>query len=90
MTVVDANASKAGNLDIATAYLEGLYSPFAQKIAAKHYYRPNFPEHADPQDLTRFKPMKMVTIDESFGGWHKAQEQHFADGGLFDQIYIPK
>lgn len=90
VTVVDANASKAGNLDIATAYLEGLYSPFAQKIAAKHYYRPNFPEHADPDDLARFKPMKMVTIDESFGGWHKAQEQHFADGGLFDQIYIPK
>jgi sulfate/thiosulfate transport system substrate-binding protein len=87
VTVVDGNASKAGNLETANAYLEELYSPVGQRLAAKHYYRPFHPEMADPADIERFPPVKLVTIDEKFGGWQAAQKRHFSDGGLFDQIY---
>ena len=87
VTVVDANAKKKGNLAVAKAYLEYLYSPEGQRIAAKHYYRPIHPEHADPADVARFPKVRLVTIDEEFGGWQKAQKTHFADGGEFDKIY---
>lgn len=89
VTVVDGNAKAAGNLEVAKAYLEGLYSPIAQRIIAKHFYRPCHPENADPEDLKRFPEVKLVTIDESFGGWQAAQARHFNDGGTFDQIYLP-
>jgi len=89
VTVVDANAKKKGNLEVAEAYLKYLYSPVGQRIAAKHYYRPIHPEHADPVDIARFPDLELVTIDEEFGGWQKAQKEHFADGGIFDQIYTP-
>ena len=89
VTVVDGNAERAGNLELAKAYLEGLYSPFAQRLAAKYYYRPFKTEHADPEDLARFPQVKLVTIDETFGGWQAAQQRHFSDGGIFDQIYVP-
>ncbi len=88
VTVVDGNAQKAGNLDAAQAYLEGLYTPFAQKLAAKHYYRPFRPEFAEPEDIDRFPKLKLVTVDDAFGGWQQAQKEHFADGGTFDQIYL--
>ncbi len=88
VTVVDGNANRSGNLKAAQAYLAGLYSPFAQKLAAKHYYRPAYPELADPADLARFPDVKRVTIDEAFGGWQTAQKRHFSDGGTFDEIYI--
>ena len=87
VTVVNGNASKSGNLEVAQAYLEGLYSPVGQRLAAKHYYRPFHPELADEADVERFPPVKLVTIDDLFGGWQEAQKRHFADGGLFDQIY---
>ena len=87
VTVVDGNASKAGNLEVAQAYLEGLYSPMGQRLAARHYYRPFHPEMADAADVERFPPVKLVTIDDLFGGWQAAQKRHFSDGGLFDQIY---
>lgn len=87
VTVVDANAKKKGTLEVAQAYLEYLYSPVGQRLAAKHYYRPIHPEHADPADIARFPDVKLVTIDEEFGGWQVAQRTHFADGGVFDQIY---
>ncbi len=90
VTVVDANAKKKGNLAVAQAYLEYLYSPDGQRIAAKHYYRPIHPEHADPADVARFPEVKLVNIDDEFGGWQKAQKTHFADGGTFDQIYLKK
>lgn len=90
VTVVDGNATPAGNQKVAEAYLDSLYSPFGQKLAAKHYYRPYRPEHADPEDLARFPDVKLVTIDSAFGGWQEAQKRHFADGGIFDQIYLKK
>ena len=68
-----------------------LYTPEAQKLIAKRYYRPSDPSAADPKDLARFTDVKLVSIDDPlFGGWAKAQPKHFDDGGIFDQIYQPK
>ncbi len=67
------------------AYLEYLYSPVGQKLAAKHFYRPIKPELADPADIARFPKIQLFTIDEKFGGWDKAQATHFSDGGTFDK-----
>ena len=89
VTVVDGVAKKRGTEKIAHAYLEYLYSPVGQKIAARHYYRPVKPEHADPADVARFPKLDLITIDD-LGGWQAAQKKHFADGGVFDQIYADK
>jgi sulfate transport system substrate-binding protein len=89
VTVVDRNAERHGTTEVAREYLEYLYSPVGQRLAAKHYYRPAEPEHADAADLARFPDATLVTVDEVFGGWQNAQRTHFADGGLFDQIYQP-
>jgi sulfate transport system substrate-binding protein len=88
VTVVEGNAKKHGTLKIAQAYLEYLYAPEGQRLAAKHYYRPVLPGHADPADVARFPKVDLFTID-SLGGWRKAQAVHFADGGVFDQLYQP-
>jgi sulfate/thiosulfate-binding protein len=90
VTVVDENAKKHGTLEAAKGYLEYLYSPVGQKIAAKHYFRPVKPELIDAKDLERFPKVATFNIDEVFGGWAKAQKTHFADGGSFDQIYAGK
>ena len=87
VTLVDGNAKAKGNFEVAEAYLEYLYSPAAQKLAAKHYYRPYQPEYADPDDLARFPDVKRITVQDTFGGWQAAQKKHFADGGVFDSIY---
>lgn len=88
VALIDANAARKGNTAVATAYLEFLYSPEGQRLAAKHYYRPISPEHAAPADLERFPELKLLTIDdEIFGGWQATQRKHFANGGVFDQIY---
>jgi sulfate transport system substrate-binding protein len=89
VTVIDRFADKHGTRQVAQAYLEYLYSPVGQRLAAKHYYRPVVPEHADPADLRRFPKIELFTIDQVFGGWRKAQKIHFDDGGIFDQIYVP-
>ncbi len=89
VTVVDGNAKRKNAIPVATAYLEYLYTPVGQKLAAKHYYRPYLPQHADPKDLARFPKLNLITVDEVFGGWQKAQKTHFGDGGVFDQIYQP-
>ncbi len=89
VTVVDGVAKKRGTEKLAQAYLEYLYSPVGQKIAAKHYYRPVKPEHADQADVARFPKVDLITI-EDLGGWQVAQKKHFADGGVFDQIYAGK
>ncbi|WP_341327190.1 sulfate ABC transporter substrate-binding protein [Methylotuvimicrobium sp. KM2] len=89
VTVLDKVAEKHGTVDLAKAYLEYLYSPVGQKLAAQYYYRPFQPEHADSKDLERFPQVKRLSVDEVFGGWHKAQAEHFDDGGTFDQIYAP-
>jgi sulfate transport system substrate-binding protein len=89
VTVVDKRAEEHGNSELAKEYLQYLYSPEGQRLAAKHYYRPVSPEHADKTDLARFPDIKLITIDDVFGGWKAAQETHFNDGGVFDQIYAP-
>jgi sulfate/thiosulfate-binding protein len=88
VAVVDANVDKKGTRQVAQAYLEYLYSPEGQRIAAKNFYRPVKPESAAPEDAKRFPKLKLVTIDDPlFGGWAKAQPEHFGDGGTFDKIY---
>jgi sulfate transport system substrate-binding protein len=89
VAVVDRNARAHGVYEIAEAYLAYLYSPTGQRLAARHYYRPVDPSHADPADMARFPPVTLVTIDAAFGGWDAAQRIHFNDGGLFDAIYLP-
>ena len=88
VAVVDRVTLRHKTTDLARAYLEYLYSPAAQEIIAKNYYRPR-DEAVLKKYATTFRDVKMVTIAD-FGGWAKAQEKHFADGGLFDQIYTRK
>jgi sulfate transport system substrate-binding protein len=90
VTVVDKNVDKHGTRAVATAYLEYLYSPVAQEIAAKNYYRPTDAAVAKKFAKQFPKVKTLITIDGEFGGWTKAQKDHFADGGVFDQIYIKK
>ncbi|TDM09390.1 MAG: hypothetical protein C4K60_08960 [Ideonella sp. MAG2] len=89
VTVVDKVVDKRGTREVATAYLNHLYSPEGQKIAADNYYRPTDPKVAAQYEKF-FPKIKLFTIDEVFGGWAKAQKTHFADGGLFDAIYLKK
>ena len=89
VTLVDKVADEHKVRKVAEEYLNYLYSPVGQKIAAKYFYRPIKPELADPKDLARFTKLKLFRVDELFGGWVQAQPKHFEDGGLFDQIYIP-
>jgi len=84
--VVDKVVDKRGTRDVATAYLEYLYSAEGQDIAARNFYRPIDATVAAKYDK-QFPKLKLFTIDEVFGGWTKAQKTHFADGGVFDQIY---
>jgi len=89
VALVDGNADKHGVRAVAEAYLQHLYSPAGQRIAAKHYFRPVTPADADPADVARFKPIDLVTVDDLFGGWAATQAKHFDEGGVFDQIYTP-
>ena len=86
--MVDKVANKHGTREVAQAYVEYLYSNTGQEIAAKHFYRPRNPAIAQKYQA-QFPNVKMVTVDEVFGGWKKAHAVHFADGGTFDQIYQP-
>ncbi|MEN6544072.1 sulfate ABC transporter substrate-binding protein [Parvibaculum sp.] len=89
VAVVDGNADNNGTRKVAEAYLKFLYTPEAQKLIAANFYRPRDTAAADPADLKRFPKLELVTIDEKFGGWRKAQKLYFGDGGVFDQIYKP-
>ncbi len=89
VSVVDKNVDKHGTRKVAEAYLEYLYSPEGQEIAAKNFYRPSDAKVAAKYSK-QFPKIKLFTIDEIFGGWTKAQKEHFADGGVFDQIYSKK
>jgi sulfate/thiosulfate-binding protein len=86
VSLVDANADRHGTRKAAEAYLDFLYSPAGQKIGARKYYRPTKPEAADPADLARFPKLALFRLADVFGDWTKAQREHFADGGVFDQI----
>ncbi|RXF75121.1 sulfate ABC transporter substrate-binding protein [Hansschlegelia zhihuaiae] len=90
VALVDANVDKNGTRKQAEAYLNLLYDREGQRLAAKHFYRPIKPELADKEDVARFKDLKLVTIEKDFGGWAKAQGEHFGDGGSFEQIYRPQ
>ena len=85
VTWVDKVVNRRGTRAVAQAYLEFLYSPDGQEIAARHYYRPRL-ESLGPNTPIPFQRWSLFTIDEMFGGWQKAQKTHFADGGVFDQI----
>jgi sulfate transport system substrate-binding protein len=89
VTVVDKVVDKKGTRKVATAYLEYLYSPEGQEIAARNFYRP-IDEKVAAKYAKNFPKVSLFTIDEVFGGWAKAQKTHFADGGVFDQIYTRK
>jgi sulfate/thiosulfate transport system substrate-binding protein len=86
VTVVDKVVDKRGTREVATGYLEYLYSPEGQEIAARNFYRP-IDATVAAKYSKQFPPIKLFTLDEVFGGWTKAQKTHFADGGVFDQIY---
>ncbi len=88
VALVDKVADRKGTRAVAQAYLEYLYTPVGQEIAAKNYYRPRLEAVAKKYAAT-FPRIDLITIDEVFGGWQKAQKAHFADGGVFDQIYQP-
>lgn len=86
VAVVDANADAKGNRQLAEAYLDFLYSPPAQAIIARNFYRPVHPEYAAKEDVKKFAKIEFITVDKTFGGWAVAQKKHFADGGIFDEI----
>ena len=86
VAVVDKNVDKHGTRKLAEAYLRYLYSPAGQKLIAANFYRPVTPQYADPADLKRFPKISLFDIS-AFGGWQEAQKTHFADGGVFDEIY---
>lgn len=88
VSVVDAVAKKHGTEEAATEYLKFLYTPEAQRIGAKHHYRPT-DDAGKAETANQFAKINFFTIDEVAGGWQKAQATHFADGGVFDQIYHP-
>lgn len=85
VTVVDKVVKKHGTEEISKAYLEHLYSEEGQSLVARHYYRPRL-ESVAKKYADRFPEVNLITI-EYFGGWQKAQAEHFSDGGFFDQIY---
>jgi sulfate transport system substrate-binding protein len=84
--VVDKNVKKKGTQAVAQAYLEYLFSEEGQHLAVRHFYRPTSPAIARKY-AQNFPQLELVTIDAAFGGWTQAQKTHFADGGVFDQIY---
>lgn len=86
VTVVDKVVDRKGTRKLAEEYLRYLYSPEGQEIAAKHYYRP-YDKKVAAKYAKLFPTLRLVTIDDTFGGWAKAQKTHFSDGGVFDHIY---
>jgi sulfate transport system substrate-binding protein len=89
VAVVDKNVDRHGTRKVAEAYLRFLYSARGQQLAVQNHFRPSRPDLVSAADLAVFRPVRVVTIDNAFGGWKKAQATHFADGALFDQIFKP-
>ena len=89
VAIVDKNVDRHKTRTAAEGYLNFLYSPIAQDLIGKNYYRPRNAAAA-AKYAGKFKSIPLVTIDDTFGGWKKAQATHFADGGVFDRIYKPK
>jgi sulfate/thiosulfate transport system substrate-binding protein len=89
VALVEGNIASDAQRELATAYLDFLYSPEGQALAFKHFYRAWDASKANPDDVARFPELELVDIAH-FGGWAKVQPEHFGDGGIFDQIYVPK
>ncbi len=89
VALVEGNIANDEQRKLAEAYLNFLYTPEGQALAFKHFYRAWDASAANPEDVARFPQLELVDI-ASFGGWAKVQAEHFADGGVFDQIYVPK
>jgi sulfate transport system substrate-binding protein len=91
VAIVDRNAEAHGATELAKAYLDYLYSPEGQTIAAQNHYRPSEPDKVTAQALVAaFPKIDLISIDDPlFGGWKTAQPKHFGDGGIFDQVYPP-
>ncbi|MBM9576919.1 sulfate ABC transporter substrate-binding protein [Leptospira sp. 201903070] len=87
VAIVEKNAEKHGTLETAKAYLKSLYSEAAQEIIAKHGYRPRSLTVLKKYE-SKFPKLELITVDGHFGGWHRAQKDHFADGASFDQLYV--
>ncbi len=90
VAVVDKNVDKKGTRAVAEEYLKYLYSDVGQDIAGKNFYRPAVSEKAKAKYAKQFAKINLFSIDKAFGGWAKADKDHFADGGSFDQIYTKK
>ncbi len=90
VTVVDRNVDRKGTRAVAEEYLKFLYTEEGQDIAGKNFYRPAVSDKAKANYAKQFARIKLFRIDEAFGGWDKADKEHFADGGSFDQIYTNK
>jgi len=88
VAVVDRNVDKHKTRAVAEAYLKFLYTDEGQEIGARHYYRPTNPAIL-ARNAAQFPKLKLFSVDDTFGGWQAATKAHFADGGLFDQIYKP-
>lgn len=89
VALVEGNIKSDEQRKLAEAYLNFLYTPEGQALAFKHFYRASDTSRAAPEDVARFPQLELVDI-ASFGGWAKVQPEHFGDGGIFDQIYVPK
>ncbi|MES2977074.1 MAG: sulfate ABC transporter substrate-binding protein [Pseudomonadota bacterium] len=90
VAVVDRNVDRKGTRAVAEEYLKYLYTEEGQDIAGKHFYRPAASEKARAKYAKQFAKINLFTIDQAFGGWEKADKEHFADGGSFDHIYTRK
>jgi len=90
VAVVDKNVDKKGTRAVAEEYLKYLYSEEGQDIAGRNFYRPAVSQKAQARYARQFAKLNLFTIDQAFGGWAKADKEHFADGGSFDQIYTRK
>ena len=90
VAVIDKNVDKKGTRAVAEEYLKYLYSEEGQDIAGKNFYRPAASEKAKTKYAKQFAKINLFSIDSAFGGWAKADKEHFADGGSFDQIYTRK
>lgn len=87
VAVVEGNAKRHGTLELAEAYLRGLYTPEAQRLAAEHGFRPRHPEGIAPETLARFRQTRFFRLSDLEKNWRTAHRKHFADGALFDRIY---
>jgi sulfate transport system substrate-binding protein len=86
VAVVDTVVDRRGTRQVAEAYLQHLYSPAGQELAAKHHFRPRNAAVLE-ENRDQFPPLDLFTVDQVFGGWDKANARHFADGAVFDQVY---